>query len=368
MRRSVTKAVVGSIVFGTLVVCACYLAYAYSSGITGQTRKNSLTAGCGTEVGTGSSCHAANANPNIQVRLSGPSVLPVGAAGTYTISVSGANTSGGGCDIAASGGTLSSSSLLLQSLNQELTHVSAIATPFSIEFTYTSNSPGLATLYANGKATSGWNWAPNLSIRIGPPPAPVPMLPADGSAGVPTSIVLSWSGVIGPKWKVQVSPTQIFTPILIGRDSLSDTTFAIPEGMLANNTQYYWRVSGSDSGGTSSWSQTWSFTTALTGIKDAPGQLPTVFALEQNWPNPFNPTTVIKYTIAGAGGWELGAGNVELKVYDMLGREVARLVNEQQTPGTYEVRFDGSGLASGIYVCRLTAGSFTQARKMILMR
>ena len=98
-------------------------------------------------------------------------------------------------------------------------------------------------------------------------------------------------------------------------------------------------------------------------------------SLAQNYPNPFNPTTTIEYTIGGVvalSGANLsgveGQTYVRLAVYDMLGREVAVLVNEKKTPGRYEVRFDGLGLASGVYFFRLSAGSFTDTRKMLLLR
>ena len=100
----------------------------------------------------------------------------------------------------------------------------------------------------------------------------------------------------------------------------------------------------------------------------AGGSNPTHFSLFQNYPNPFNPLTIIKYTITGAGDLGLEARNTRLVVYDLLGREVAVLVNEKKAPGDYEVRFDGSGLASGVYLYRLTAGSYVQTRKMILVK
>jgi hypothetical protein len=96
--------------------------------------------------------------------------------------------------------------------------------------------------------------------------------------------------------------------------------------------------------------------------------IPATFELKQNYPNPFNPLTVIKYTVAGAGGQRPGASRTMLVVYDVLGRQVATLVDEMKAPGTYEVRFDGSGLASGVYIYRFTAGSFVQTRKMILLK
>ena len=88
---------------------------------------------------------------------------------------------------------------------------------------------------------------------------------------------------------------------------------------------------------------------------------PLVFSLEQNYPNPFNPTTNIKFQIADFG-------SVSLKIYDVLGNEVAQLVNEEKEAGTYNYNWDASNLTSGIYFYKLQAGDFTQTKKMILLK
>jgi hypothetical protein len=91
--------------------------------------------------------------------------------------------------------------------------------------------------------------------------------------------------------------------------------------------------------------------------------LPQRCALDQNYPNPFNPTTKIGFRVSGAGSaW------VRLSVYDILGREVAVLVNEEKQPGSYEVSFDGHGLASGIYLYKLVGGAFAQTHTMMLVK
>jgi mannan endo-1,4-beta-mannosidase len=90
-------------------------------------------------------------------------------------------------------------------------------------------------------------------------------------------------------------------------------------------------------------------------------KLPAASALLQNYPNPFNPKTGIRFQVPGVS-------DVKLAVYDVLGREVTVLVNERKAPGNYEVEFDGRRLASGVYIYRLTAGTFTQVRKMVLLR
>lgn len=91
--------------------------------------------------------------------------------------------------------------------------------------------------------------------------------------------------------------------------------------------------------------------------------LPSEFYLEQNYPNPFNPSTKIKYVIPN------GVRNlVTLKVYDVLGKEVSTLVNEEKPAGVYEVEFNAEKLSSGIYFYKLNAGSFSETKKMILIK
>jgi hypothetical protein len=96
--------------------------------------------------------------------------------------------------------------------------------------------------------------------------------------------------------------------------------------------------------------------------------VPYTFALEQNFPNPFNPITTIGYSVPGVGGQGARVGDVRLAVYDMLGREVAVLVNEARQAGSHEVRWDASALSSGVYYCRLTAGDRVETRMMTLLK
>ena len=92
--------------------------------------------------------------------------------------------------------------------------------------------------------------------------------------------------------------------------------------------------------------------------------IPTQYILEQNYPNPFNTSTRISYSVFPTGTRQA----VSLKVYDVLGREVATLVNTEQVPGTYQTTFDGSGLASGVYFYRLQAGGFAETKKLLLLK
>lgn len=110
------------------------------------------------------------------------------------------------------------------------------------------------------------------------------------------------------------------------------------------------------------------------GVVGSP-DVPADFWLGQNFPNPFNPTTVIRYQVPGVRGGESGPGTPEpgsgrarLRVYDMLGREVATLVDEPMVAGHYSVTFDGSGLSSGMYFVRFQAGGKQAVKSMMLIR
>jgi len=96
-------------------------------------------------------------------------------------------------------------------------------------------------------------------------------------------------------------------------------------------------------------------------LRQDDGVIPQRMALEQNFPNPFNPSTTIRYDLSDRG-------HVTVSVFNVLGQEVAKLVNEVQEPGHHEVRFDGSGYASGVYYYRLNAGEYLATKKLLLLR
>ena len=97
-------------------------------------------------------------------------------------------------------------------------------------------------------------------------------------------------------------------------------------------------------------------------VRDFKGErTPVIYYLEQNFPNPFNPSTTIRYQIPQDGF-------VTLKIYDILGSEIATLVNEEKTAGKYEINFNASVLASGVYIYNIQSGSFTNSKKMLLLK
>jgi ligand-binding sensor domain-containing protein len=99
----------------------------------------------------------------------------------------------------------------------------------------------------------------------------------------------------------------------------------------------------------------------VVSVSEAPEEVPGNFILYQNYPNPFNPSTTIQYQLPGAGF-------VTLKIYDLLGREIFTLVNKEQTAGRYEVNFNASNLASGIYFYQIKSSSFVLTKKMVYLK
>jgi len=174
------------------------------------------------------------------------------------------------------------------------------------------------------------------------------------------------SGLSGALYSIVVHGNDVFATTAavvyhLNRDETSWTavsgTFPSPEGELAS-------ITADDSCLYASFGSTVWKRALSEMIEDVPlstSNTPTQFSLSQNYPNPFNPATKIQFTIV----YRL---LTIVKVFDVLGREVATLVNEVKEPGTYTVKFDGSNLASGVYFYRLRAGRYLATHEMILMR
>ncbi|HMN49448.1 MAG TPA: T9SS type A sorting domain-containing protein [Ignavibacteriaceae bacterium] len=198
---------------------------------------------------------------------------------------------------------------------------------------------------------------------------PVLQSPANQSTVATLTPEMIWrSPLENVEFRFQLSTDSLFSSILHEIVTTNIKT-QLPDTLLAEGQIYYWRVRTTINGETGPWSEVYNFNILLTDVKNE-HQLPTEFALMQNYPNPFNPSTTIKYNIPSLGkGLSAGGGlSVQLKVYDILGNEIATLVNEQQPAGVYEINFNSNKLASGVYLYKLQAGGFTETRKMILMR
>jgi hypothetical protein len=155
---------------------------------------------------------------------------------------------------------------------------------------------------------------------------------------------------------------EVYDPASDTWETLEDMPEALAwfAGAVVNEKIYV--ISGTSDGGYSGTGDVWEYTppSFADGV-EASYELPAHFVLEQNYPNPFNPTTVVRYQLPAAG-------DVTLAVYDLLGREVAVLVRGRVDAGVHEVTFDASGLSSGVYLYRLSAGDFVQARRLLFLK
>jgi hypothetical protein len=174
------------------------------------------------------------------------------------------------------------------------------------------------------------------------------------------SLALRWTGRgLYDNFQLQVFSDSLFS------DSVIDTTLNLSFYILENLTNYsiyFWRVRSILGSEVSSWSPVWSFEVmAPSGIETGNEEIPDEYNLFPNYPNPFNPSTIINYQLPESGF-------VSLKVFDVLGNEVARLVGENKQSGSYEVTFDASNLPSGVYFYTLSAGDFVNTKKMLLIK
>lgn len=184
--------------------------------------------------------------------------------------------------------------------------------------------------------------------------------PANNDVNVSINPVLSWTNSENTN-KITLLFGESNPPTIKLRENMLVEHYNVPTNALDPEKTYYWQViSKNDFGETKG--QIWSFTTGTTtSVDDDAYGLPTEFELHQNFPNPFNPSTTIYYSIPKES-------HVVLKIYDLLGKEVEELISERQLSGKYQLQFDGSNLNSGIYFCVMTADEFTSTIKLVLTK
>lgn len=195
---------------------------------------------------------------------------------------------------------------------------------------------------------------------LDPVPVPPTGISPHGNANVARKATFVWhASPFATTYRLQIGTDTVFSSVVFDT-SLSDTT-KILANPLAATTQYTWRVRALDAAGTSGYSSALTFTTGtLLGIAEPKG-VPKEFALLQNFPNPFNPTTTIRFALPKET-------RVQLVVYNVLGERVITLVDEVRPAGNYEERLDAKSVASGVFFLRMQAGDFVQIRRMMVLK
>lgn len=199
--------------------------------------------------------------------------------------------------------------------------------------------------------------------------APLLDSPADGATGVEVDPALAWNSSLGASfYHVQLSLDPAFGSFVENVTGIGDTSFT-PSVLLMLDTVYYWRVRAGNSGGTTLFSAEWSFRTVLiTSVTQVGSGIPDAFELAQNFPNPFNPSTTIRFGLPSES-------YVLLIVYDMVGNQIGTAFSGVRQAGTHQVSFDSANLSSGVYFYQLKAvpaggnlPSFQRTMKMVLMK
>ncbi len=220
---------------------------------------------------------------------------------------------------------------------------------------------GLVKYFWRVQVNNGGNISSFSEVRSFTTGIEVPILisPQDSAVNVSTSPTFEWTPVNGAvSYTLQISTFGSFINFVVNQPGITSTSYSVSG--LEENKKLFWRVRGATANYEGMFSEVFRFTTGSASSVNEHVDF-YAYKLEQNYPNPFNPTTFINYQLATPGF-------VKITIYNMLGMEIAKLVNEEKPAGEYEIDFNSNGLTSGIYFYRLQAGSFVEAKKMVLMK
>jgi hypothetical protein len=199
-----------------------------------------------------------------------------------------------------------------------------------------------------------------------PTVGPQLVYPPDGMTFFGGPFTFSWNRFAGALlYHLQSSDDSLFqTNLFLNDSTLADTSrWSIPTDSMFSSPYgggYYWRVRARTTTGWSAWSAPWMYVLSPCEVPESQ-TVPLEFSLHQSYPNPFNPSTTIRYALPHRT-------HVMLTVFNTLGQHVATLVNGEVEAGYHEVRFDASGLASGVYFYRLQTGDFVATKRLIVLR
>jgi len=217
----------------------------------------------------------------------------------------------------------------------------------------------------NGKnigGVSNWSSIWNFTTIPFPPSLPNLISPLNNSVVNTLTPVLNWDSILtATNYRIAISTDSTFASAVLDTSGIINSHYMVPAGKLLNNNSYFWKVKAINAGGASNWSTVWRFSVNVVGINSISTVLPTKYKLYNNYPNPFNPATKIKFDLPKNGF-------TKLIIYDITGREITVLVNSNLNAGTYEYQWNASNLSSGVYFYRLEAGEFLEVKKMILIK
>jgi hypothetical protein len=221
-----------------------------------------------------------------------------------------------------------------------------------------TNSPFTIIKYPSQTfiATNLPSFIPIWDYRFSPPlDAPTLISPSDSSSGVPTNVTFTWNSVENAtRYRLRLSLSGVAFDTVINGISVTINN-------LDTSSRYYWTVfAGNDGGYVSSALSRYFITSSVTAVTGKAFKA-SQFSLSQSYPNPFNPSTTISFNLPSKSF-------VSLKIYDLIGREVATLVSEKLSAGNHSRQWNAANMASGIYFYRLQADLFAETKKLVLLK
>jgi hypothetical protein len=329
-------------------------------GIVGLTKRDG---------GLGCVCHNFASTSSVHIWIEGPDSVQINSMSQFKLLLTGGPAVAGGFDLASYFGELDSVDASTHIITGELTHSypnPSVNDTISWNLLYTApNSILTDTLYIVGNSVNldgipsnldQWNFGENFIIHVIDITVPVELFNFTITAD-DNDAHISWETITEKNnsgFEVQrksITNEWIDLNFIPGFGTSTESHFYSYLDRNLENGNYAYRLKQVDFNGNIFYSD----------VINIEVNLLNQFSIEQNYPNPFNPSTRIKYSM---GSKQF----VTLKVYDVLGNEIAALINEEKPSGDYEVQFLADNLPSGIYLYKLEAGNFTQTKKMILMK
>jgi hypothetical protein len=203
----------------------------------------------------------------------------------------------------------------------------------------------------------------SLRVLLSLPVVPTLLLPPNNAVNQLQNVTLLWdSNAYVSSFRVQLSTDSTFpSSALIFDSSVANTPLQMRPDFLILGMRYFWRVNATNQLGTSEWSVIKNFTIRTTGINLISSIIPSAFKLLNNYPNPFNPVTRIRFLIPSTS-------KTEIKVFDITGKLISSLFRQTLKAGEYETLFDASGLPSGIYFVLMQSEGYTGVQKIALVK
>ncbi len=225
----------------------------------------------------------------------------------------------------------------------------------------------------NMSSTYYWRVRAYNSITFGPwsevwsfstaglPAVPVLVSPPNGALAVQKTPLMDWNDVsTASSYTLQISTVSNFV-VITDSATVTSSQYQVPSGKLFDWVTYFWRVKSNNAYGSSNWTAVWMFTVYPDFVNMISGEIPNSFKLHGNYPNPFNPTTKIRFDVPRLS-------DVKLIVYDALGREIERLHQGNIPAGKYEFTWNAEKQSSGIYYARLISKDYNEIKRMVLLK